>query len=233
MLQCDVTFHLIILGFNSNSDSSLWLWVAQAGQPEAKCLSEFPHGHQHIPNWISSSLHQKVLSEAGHFKCDCLYFSLPSSLSFSCRWNFQECNTGWKRNFQAQHFGNPDSPPITAYLDNEISPAARSVSIWTAERGKHLLSRPCILGAQVCVVRQEGPTLPKSGAYAVFSTGTRAERRHPISVSLTWPKAWQPFQGYWEPPSWPCQGREPTHRSSRWSLLNRQEQNELLINESC
>lgn len=55
MLQCDVTFHLIILGFNSNSDSSLWLWVAQAGQPEAKCLSEFPHGHQHIPNWISQS----------------------------------------------------------------------------------------------------------------------------------------------------------------------------------
>lgn len=93
----------------------------------------FPTGSHRAKQSPSHSL-----SEVGHFKFVCLYFSWPFSLSFSHRWDFQGCNTAWKSNLQAQYSGNTDSPQITAYLDNEISPAPWSVSIWTAERGRDL-----------------------------------------------------------------------------------------------
>lgn len=218
-------------------DSSLWLCVrvAQAGQPAANCVSEHPHGppaHSQLDLTEPSGLHLKVWVRLGtssllvcilagrllcHFLTDGIFRGATQLGKVICRLSI---------------LGTQKLPKSQLIWTIK---SLQQPGVWVSglQRGKDLLSWPQVLGAQVCVGRQEGPTVSKSGAYGVFSKGTQAEWRHPISVSLTWPKMRSPSRATASHPPGLGQGRDPTHHSSQCSLLNRQEQNALLLNEPC
>lgn len=195
-------------------------WTASS--KACQWTSLWPLTHSQLDLTEPNSLHLKVwvrLSTSSLLVC---ILSGPFLCHFLTDGIFRGATQLGKVIFRLSIFSNTDGPQVTAYLDNETSPAA-SVSIWTAERSKDLLSWPCISEAQVCVGRQEGPTLSLVlMVYSPKELWTKAPHFCLLQLTKGMGATLLAFQGM-----------DATHRSSQWSLLNRQEQKKLLLNEFC